>query len=204
MKKLIIVFLTVFMESEFSSNVQSILVVTILILFLILQIYYKPYFQESLNDLETFGCLTGMVTILCGIIYTETNSGDYIVYFLVLIIFFINISFLLYWLKFMTKEFFDYLIKNYNFLSRFRKDDGFADDISKIFVHVKFLYIKDNQKLYTPIDDEDESEIEKVAYKNSEITQLYTDIVNTGLEKYKNDLGPNPRGFRRRESRFMS
>lgn len=204
-KKLLIVFLTVFMESEFNSNVQSILVVTLLILFLILQIYYQPYFHYTLNNLETFACLTGMVTILAGIIFTETSSDQYIISnFLILIIFITNFTFVIYWFKFMTKEMVAYLIKNYSFLSRFRKDDGFQDDISKYFVHVKYLYIKEYQKLYTPIDDEEESELENVCYRNSEITQLYTDILQTGYKKYKKNQGPNARGYGRRESRFMN
>ena len=203
-KKLLIVFLTVFMESEFNSNVQSILVVTLLILFLILQIYYKPYFHHTLNNLETFACLTGMVTILAGIIFTETSSDQYIISnFLILVIFVTNFTFVIYWLKFMTREMVTYLIKSYSFLSRFRKDDGFEDDISKTFVNVKYLYIKEYQKLYTPIDDEDESESEQVFYKNSKITKLYTDILQIGYKKYKNNQGPNSRNFDRRPSRFF-
>ncbi|OMJ86295.1 hypothetical protein SteCoe_12207 [Stentor coeruleus] len=202
-KKLIIVFLTVFMESEYDTSLQSVLVITFLIFFFILQIYFRPYFNEQLNNLEVLASLAAIITILCGIIYTASKTGSWVAYFLILVIFIVNFGFIVYWAYFMSKEMVTYLINNFEFLKRFRRHDEFDKDISREFKHLKFIYIKEFQKLFTQVEDDYKLNSNYLGNNNT-LDDLYGKIMESSVEDYSNNVAPVIRVINRRQSHFLT
>jgi hypothetical protein len=141
------------MQSGFSITLQSVLLITFLIAGFILQLHFKPYITEQLNNLEIFGSVAAIVTVLSAIIYSETfEKSRVLIVFLILVIALVNIFYILYWASFLSKEFYSYLLLNIEYLKkRFLKTDGFGD-ISKEWDKLNFVYYKEFQKLYTQME----------------------------------------------------
>ena len=188
-KKFIIVLLTVFMESNFQQNLQSILIITFLISFLILQIYFKPYIGDELNRMEIFASITAIVTVLLGVSYISSNETNGKSLAIPILIILVNFFFIIYWLKFMTKEVVSYIIRSFEFLrQRYYRRDPFEEDSVK---ENKFdaLYIKDNEKIYTQIPHEESN---KLRFDNMQSSKdLYGKIIETTIDDYKNNVGPS-------------
>ena len=188
LKKFIIVLLTVFMASNFQQNLQSILIIVSLITFLILQIYFKPYISDEINRLEIFASITAISTVILGVVYVSLNVNWAQLAIAILIIT-INLAFVTYWLKFMTKEVVSYVVKSFEFLrKRYYTHDPFEEDSVK---ENKFssLYIKENQKIYTQISLEKEDTLRFGDVQTPK--DLHLKIMETDINQYKNNQGPN-------------
>lgn len=206
-KKLVIVFLTVFMQSGYSTTLQSVLLITLLIIGFILQLYYQPYITQELNHLEIFGLLAAIITVLSAIIYTESiEKSENLIVFLTIILIFVNVSYIIYWASFLFKEFFTYLILNMDFLmKRFSKRDGFDRYTTQEFTQINFVYLKEFQKLYTHaefnIDPQPNYLGESASYKN-----LLKEIIKSTFDDYCFNRGPEIRPLFRKptisQSRF--
>ncbi|OMJ72055.1 hypothetical protein SteCoe_29587 [Stentor coeruleus] len=199
-KKILIVFLTVFMESKYNTNLQSVLLITFLIISFILQIYFKPYINEELNKLEVFASIAALATVLIGITYTELNIGKVISCILLIGILVVNLIFLFYWSKFMLKEFISYMISSFEFLkNRFQKGDGLDEIITIEVEKFSCVYMKEHQKLYTQIEDDEET-VDNYLGKSASMKKLYRAIVHTEYEDYQNNMQPVFRELIRRKS----
>ncbi|OMJ86294.1 hypothetical protein SteCoe_12206 [Stentor coeruleus] len=82
-KKLIIVFITVFMERDYDSRLQSFLIIASLLFFMNLQINFRPYFNEKLNNLELYASIVVIITVLLSFIYEEFKNEFSIEYILI-------------------------------------------------------------------------------------------------------------------------
>lgn len=206
-KKLMIVFLTVFMQTGYSITLQSILLITFLIAGFILQIYFKPYITDELNQLEIAGTLAATITVLAAIIYTESNESSIkLQLFLVFIMIVVNCFYILYWVSFTFKQLFTYIISNIDFLKkRFLKRDGFNRDISKEYKNVDFVYIKEYQKLFTQTKF-NEALAENYLGDEPSYDKLMRNIIGTPLKNYESNNGPNFRSIKRQPTfqRFNS
>lgn len=199
-KKILIVFLTVFMESKYNTNLQSVLLITFLIISFILQIYFQPYINEELNKLEAFASLAALATVLIGITYTEINFGDLVSYTLLIGVLTVNLIFMFYWSKFMLKEFISYMIFSFEFLKkRFQKGDGLDEMMSVEVKKFSCVYVKEHQKLYTQIEDDEET-VDNYLGKSAGMRKLFRAIVNTEYEDYQNNTHPVFRDLVRRKS----
>lgn len=197
-KKLMIVFLTVFMQTGYSVTLQSILLITFLIGGFILQIYYKPYITDELNNLDTSGTLAAIITVLAAIIYTESSKGNTnLKFFLVVILIVVNCLYILYWISFMSKEFIRYIIVNVEFLKKHLLNrDGFNRDYSKEFIDPDHVYVKEYQKLFTQAKFDDPNTGNYLGDK-SNYNGLLTSLIRTNLDDYLNNRGPDIRSIAR-------
>ena len=202
-KKLVIVFLTVFMQSGYSVTLQSVLLITFLILGFILQLHFKPYITEQLNNLEIFGSLAAIITVLSAIIYSESfEQSKFLITILAVLIALVNIFYILYWASFLSKEFYYYLIQNIEYLKkRYSKQDGFGD-ISKEWEKLNFVYYKEFQKLYTQIEY-DLSPPPNYLGESQSYLGLMKKIVECSYENYTRNIQPSIKPFIRKLSLKM-
>jgi hypothetical protein len=200
-KKSLIVFLTVFTESQYSVNYQSVLILSTLTAFLIAQLYLEPYKIHQLNIIETLGIIASIFTVLLGIIYTNTSNvvTSYIIAIFILVL---NFGFIVYIGRFIVKDYIEVLIKSIEFLKkRFQRKDDFDDNTTREFARIKFIYVKDSHKIYTQIEDEVESQVNYCRGLRT-ANDLYRVIVRTNLKNYKERVGPSFRLDARRQSIF--
>ena len=202
-KKLFIITLTVVTQSSVNDYLQSTLVITFLVVFFIFQMRCNPYITKELNDLEVYALIASIVTILCGIIYSDSTQEAYFADIMLVIILVANLIFILRWLKFMFREGIVYLVTNIEFLrKRFYWKDGFDNEISKAFSQVKCIYVKEKQKLYTQISDVP-PEIENYLGNTRTMDDLFTGIIKTKVENYQQNNTPIFRSIFRRRSRMF-
>ena len=202
-KKLCIILLTIITQSTVNDYLQSTSVITFLVVFFILQMRFNPYITKELNDLEAFASFASIVTIMCGIIYSDSANQPYVYYLMPIIIFFVNAFFVVWWLRTISKELLAYLVKSVDYLKKkLYKKDGFDDEISKAFSTVKCIYIKENQQLYTQINDMPPV-IENYLGDTRTINEFYNEIVKMEYSQYENNEVPIVRSiFRRRSQMF--
>ena len=201
-KKLWVIFLTVITESLVNYNLQSTLLITFLLLFFILQILFNPYITEELNRLEAYASLAAIFTILCGILYEGSAQAPIWQYLISIIIIVVNSLFIILWMKFMLREGVDYLIRSFMFLrKRFYRKDGFDEEITKQFNTVKCIYTKENQKLYTQINDLPPT-IENYLGNTRTMIDLYAEIVKISFTEYRGNEIPVTRSIVRRRSQM--
>lgn len=200
-KKLMIVFLTVFMQTGYSITLQSILLITFLIAGFILQIYYKPYITDELNRLDTLSTLAAIITVLAAIIYTESNTNSNTLrFFLVLVLILVNFFYIIYWISFISKEFFYYVVNSIDYLKkRFLRRDGFDPMISKEYITTDYVYVKEYQKLFTQAKLEDPV-VENYLGERPTYNNLLHLIIKSNLEEYKNNDAPIIRAFQRQKT----
>eukprot|EP00347_Sterkiella_histriomuscorum_P017498 403349122 len=74
-RKIIIIFIAIFL-SEQGVMAQALIVLAALLIFLALNMKFRPFIINSLNDLETLSITTQIITIYCGIYYISdvTNT----------------------------------------------------------------------------------------------------------------------------------
>ncbi|OMJ69726.1 hypothetical protein SteCoe_32468 [Stentor coeruleus] len=203
-KKFIIVLLTVFMQADYSANLQSVFIITFLIICFILQLYFKPYINEDLNNIEIFATIAAIITIMMGIIYTDSSEKDNTSTFVMIIIFATNLMFILYWLKYMLRSVRENIISEIECLKkRFYKKDPFDPEISKEFVELPFLYMKESHLLYTQIDEIPPGSENYLGNKISSMKNLYMEIIKADKDAYIDNMAPNIRADVRRESIFV-
>ena len=195
-KKLMIVFLTVFMQTGYSITLQSILLITFLIAGFILQIYYEPYITNDLNNLDTSGTLAAIITVLAAIIYTESKTeSKSIKFFLVFVLITVNSLYIIYWISFISKEFFNYIASRIDYLrKRFLRNDGFDPIISQEYTSTDYVYSKEYQKLFTQAKLEN-SVIESYLGERPTYDNFLHLIIKTSLKDYKNNRAPVIRAF---------
>ena len=195
--------MTVVTQSSVNDYLQSTLVITFLVVFFIFQMRCNPYITKELNDLEVYALIASIVTILCGIIYSDSTQEAYFADIMLVIILVANLIFILRWLKFMFREGIVYLVTNIEFLrKRFYWKDGFDNEISKAFSQVKCIYVKEKQKLYTQISDVP-PEIENYLGNTRTMDDLFTGIIKTKVENYQQNNTPIFRSIFRRRSRMF-
>ncbi|OMJ70693.1 hypothetical protein SteCoe_31281 [Stentor coeruleus] len=203
-KKFIIVLLTVFMQSGYSSNLQSVFIITFLIICFILQLYFKPYINEDLNNIEIFATIAAIITIMMGIIYTDSTEKDNTRILVMVVIFTTNLLFIFYWLKYMLKSVRENIISEIECLKkRFYKKDPFDPKISKEFVELPFLYMKESHLLYTQIDEIPQGTENYLGNKINSMKSLYLEIIKADKDAYIDNIAPNIRADIRRESIFV-
>lgn len=189
-KKILIIFLTVFMESKFKTYLQSLLLITFLTVFFILQLYFKPFIKNDLNEIEKLASLAALITITLEAIYSEINPDSAIAYAILTIIFIVNLIFFIYWIKSMSKDFVKFLTFSLKFLKKiYWKSQNTNELVLKKIKYFPHLYMKEYHKLYTQIHD-NEIKIENYLGKSISLMKLYREIMQTDLEDYENNLGP--------------
>ena len=68
MRKTMIVLLLTFL-APVSSGVQSLTAIMIFVIFFMIQIKLKPFYDESLNNMESISLFVLIMTIYCGLYY---------------------------------------------------------------------------------------------------------------------------------------
>ena len=201
--------MTVFTGNGFNSNMQSVIIIIFLIISFILQIYFKPYVNFQLNQLENYATSCAIVTVLCGIIYTENFQNGGIRNLATAVIVIINGTFMIYFIRFIFREIIDYIIVSVKCLKeRFHKKDSFDPEFTKDFSQVKFSYIKEFHVIYTQIEDDEDFEIIRSADRNKNylgdksLREIYSEIVKTDQKSYKLGLKPIIRSQIRRRTIF--
>ena len=76
--------------------------VIVLIALIRLQIKLQPYKLEINNRIEMEGMITGAATLFWGVLFVSDNGFSVIVTFILIIVFIMNIRFVLFWLLCMT------------------------------------------------------------------------------------------------------
>ena len=102
-RKVLIVMSTVFF-SVVSSEVQVLVAICILIISMILQVIYEPFYTKTLNRMEHYSLQVSSLTMYGGMFYiTGTHysymNNNWIRWFFMLLIIIPNIIFLLYWIN---------------------------------------------------------------------------------------------------------
>ena len=102
-RKVLIVMSTVFF-SVVSSEVQVLVAICILIISMILQVIYEPFYTKTLNRMEHYSLQVSSLTMYGGMFYITGTHYSYmnnngIRWFFMLLIIIPNIIFLLYWIN---------------------------------------------------------------------------------------------------------
>jgi len=97
-RKIIIICCVVFI-GNYSVKVQALTIMLVIAFFVVLQHFYEPYNNSSLNEMEMRAILVAAVTIYCGLYYLTDDLSEIakIVIFVIMIV--INLHFLLYFLS---------------------------------------------------------------------------------------------------------
>jgi hypothetical protein len=117
-RKIIIIFVVVFLGSE-SVSVQALSLMLVLLIFLFLQYSQNPYTYEKLNQMELRGILVASITINCGLYYLTKDLGEEAKVVLLVVMVLANCSFLYSFLQHFTNSLMQSLANSFRFLRRF-------------------------------------------------------------------------------------
>ena len=91
------------MSLSLSPTLKVLVAISILIVSARIQIKLKPYRKHQNNEVELLAIVAGVITMLCGFMFSQTETVGFInIVFLILIII-INIKFLLEWIYLMIE-----------------------------------------------------------------------------------------------------
>jgi hypothetical protein len=203
-KKFILVVLTIIMQSDYDPTIQSLLLITSLLVFLVLHVHFNPYITKELNNLELLSSLAAIITILAGIILNESSKSkrDWLVVISSIVIIVINVWFLYIWVKFMFWKNVRELVDKYEFLKRFfNYSDGIDQQKLKEFEKVNYMYTEEMQTVYTQIKDIGKSDV--VHDFNKSTTELMREIVKVEYNDYNSKKGPSFKTTDRRKSIYV-
>ncbi|CDW87604.1 UNKNOWN [Stylonychia lemnae] len=77
-RKILIIFITVFVGTSFGLIAQALIMLIVLILFLVINHQFKPFNTQALNDLETISLVTSMISVYSGIFFLLDKSTSWI------------------------------------------------------------------------------------------------------------------------------
>jgi hypothetical protein len=141
---------------------------------------------------------------MMGIIYTDSTEKDNTSTFVMIVIFATNLMFIFYWLKYMLKSVRENIVAEIECLKkRFNKKDPFDPKISKEFIELPFLYMKESHLLYTQIDEIPPGSENYLGNKINSMKSLYMEIIKADKDAYIDNIAPNIRADARRESIFV-
>ena len=190
-KKFVLVVLTVIMQSDYNPNTQSLLLITSLLVFLVLHVHFTPYISRELNNLELLSSLAAIITILAGIVMSESSKSgkDWLSTVSAIVIFIINSWFVYIWIKFMFWNNLRELFEKYEFLKRFFDySDGIDQQELKEFEKINYIYTEEMQTVYTQIPDINSTDI--VQDYNKTTIELMREIIKVPYADYNNNRAP--------------
>ena len=190
---------------------QSVIIIIFLIISALFQIYFKPYVNYRLNQMEDNATFCAIITVLCGIIYTDNTKNEGIRNIATAVIVIINGIFMIYFVRYIFREIIDYIIISIRCLKeRFYRRDGFDQDFTKDFSQIKFTYIKEFHIIYTQIENENDFEIDRNLNRDENylgdktIHEIYKEIIKTDQEDYEAGSKPIIKSKMRRATIFRN
>ena len=203
-KKFVLVVLTVIMQSDYNPNTQSLLLITSLLVFLVLHVHFTPYITRELNNLELLSSLAAIITILAGIVMSESaKSGkSWLSTVSAIVILVINSWFVYIWVKFMFWNNIRELFEKYEFLKRFFDySDGIDQQKLKEFEKINYMYTEEMQTVYTQIKDINGTEV--VQDFNRTTIDLMREIIKVSYNDYSINKGPVFKSKQKKKSIYV-
>jgi len=157
-RKVVVISLTVFF-SEISVEIQAIVCLGVLAVFLVIQSKNEPFTSSHMNTLELFSIATATITIYCGMYYLtkELEKVSELVFFLLMVA--SNACFIIYWSYYVLKVGFELLINSSSRLKAFfYREDGFDKDMYNEDRILKGSYMHEGVRLCTLLPERKEPE----------------------------------------------
>jgi len=128
-RKVLVVCFSVFLSNE-GTEVQALILITLLFAIFILQKKSSPFFTNSLNALEERAILVSAVTIYSGLYFISNSLTPELVLLLFVLIIVANAYFVLYWAL---------LVSGTSFLLLVRRWQGLRDSVSRVVIVSNFV-----------------------------------------------------------------
>lgn len=125
-RKILLVFVQVFL-TVLSVQAQSLIAFMIIMMALYLQHYFKPFEHKILNEMEKRSILVSAVTMYFGLFFLNVDLHEVSIVLLIIMIFAINLYFIIYWLYYFLKINLITLLSKIPYFKRLVKDTVFND-----------------------------------------------------------------------------
>lgn len=182
-RKISIICIAVFV-SNYSIPSQALTILLVLLIFLSLQYWQRPYTTTTLNNVEVIAILAATTTIFCGLYYLTDDIGEGVKIVLLIVIMTANIYFMSWFLWLFLRAVLQILSVHLRFIKRwFPPSDPFpeASLVKSPLAEQAYLEDCESGATHSIVYKKDYTEIEKASNWPTSMRKLYLEIEKVTL-----------------------